>query len=118
MTISPAALANRYETVAPAAQVSTASAVVVTGSEIDARPWTTVAYTVVVANEAIKWSVWGAHAADYSDEVAVLSPATVAAAASSSYAATPAPFSRYRVKIIDDSGGTHGTATVRGIAKA
>ena len=115
--ISPTALAARYDAVSPVAQLSTASAVVVVGSELDARPRTTVAYTVAVITQAIKWSVWGANASDFSDEVAVLAPATVAAAASSSYAATPAPYSYYRVKIIDDSGGVHGTATVRGIAK-
>lgn len=115
--LSPAALAARYSTVAPAAQASTASTVVVADSEIDARPYSSVAYTISVATNAIKWSVFAANAADYSDEVAVVSATTVAAGASTSYAVAPAPYSYYRVKIIDDSGGVHGTATVRGIAK-
>lgn len=105
------------ETVAPDPQASTNATVVVTGSGMDARPWTSLAYTVVVATNAIKWSVFGANAADYSDEVAVLSAATVAAGAGSSYSVSLAPFAYYRVKIIDDSGGVHGTATVRGIMK-
>ncbi len=105
------------DAVAPVAYTTTASTVVVTGSEIDARPWKSLSYTVVVATQAIKWSVWGANAADYSDEVAVLAAATVAAGAASSYSVVPPPFSYYRVKGIDDSGGVHGVMTVRGIAK-
>lgn len=107
----------QISTVAPAAQASTASTVVVTDSGIDARAWITVCYTISVATQAIKWSVFGANASDYSDEVAVLTATTVAAAAASSYTASPAPYSYYRVKIIDDSGGVHGTATVRGVVK-
>lgn len=104
-------------TVTPDAQTSTASTVVTSGSEIDARPWTSVCYTVVCATNAIKWSVWGANASDYSDEVAVLAAATVASGASSSYTVAQAPFGYYRTKVIDDSGGVHGVATIRGIAK-
>ena len=104
-------------TCTPDAQTSTASTVVVTGSGLDTGPHLTVAYTVVVATNAIKWSVFGANSSDYSDEVAVLAAATVASGARSSDPATPAPFRYYRVKIIDDSGGVHGSATVRGIAK-
>lgn len=108
----------QIETVAPTGQLSTASTVVVTGSEMDARPWQSLAYTVVVATNAIKWSVWAANASDYSDEVAVLSAATVASGATSSYATTQAAYSYYRVKITDDSGGVHGTATIRGVMKS
>ena len=107
----------QVETVAPAAIASTASTVVVTGSEMDVRGWRSIAYTIVVATQAVKWSVFGANASDYSDEVAVLSATTVAAGASSSYSNSLAPFAYYRVKTIDDSGGVHGTSTVRGIAK-
>lgn len=104
-------------TCTPAAQLSTASTVVVADSELDARFASTLAYTIVVITQAIKWSVFGAHASDYSDEVAVLAATTVAAGAASSYAVSPPPYSYYRVKLIDDSGGVHGTATVRGVAK-
>lgn len=108
----------QIETVAPDAQASTASTAVVTGSELDARPWQSLSYSIVVATNAVKWSVFAANAADYSDEVAVLAATTVAAAATSSYAVTQAAYSYYRVKIIDDSGGVHGTATVRGVMKS
>lgn len=104
-------------TCAPTGQLSTASTAVVTDSGLDTGAFTSVAYTVTVATQAIKWSVFGANSSDYTDEVAVQAATTVAAAASGSYTATPAPFRYYRVKIIDDSGGVHGTATVRGVAK-
>lgn len=108
---------GQVETVAPDAQASTASTAVVTGSDMDARPWRSLAYTIVVATNAIRWSVFGANASDFSDEVAVLAATTVAAGANSSYSTTQAVFGFYRVKLIDDSGGVHGTATVRGIMK-
>lgn len=108
----------QIETVAPAAQASTNSTVVVTDSAIDVRGWRSLAYTIVVATNAIKWSVFGANAADFSDEVAVLTATTVAAAANSSYSVAQAPFAYYRVKITSDVADTHGTATVRGIAKS
>jgi len=107
----------QIETVSPDAQASTASAAAVTGSDMDARPWRSLAYTIAVATQAVKWSVWGANAADFSDEVAVLSPTTVAAAAVSSYSTAQAVYSYYRVKIIDDAEGVHGTATIRGVMK-
>lgn len=106
-----------FNTVAPTPQVSTNATVVVTGSDIDVRPYTSLAYTVTVATNAIKWSVWGANAADFSDETAVQAAATVTAGGVASYSVAQAPFSYYRVKIIDDAGGVHGTATIRGIAK-
>lgn len=115
--ITPGGREVEVATVAPDAQASTASTVVVASSDLDARAWRALSYTVAVATQAIKWSVFGANASDFSDEVAVLAATTVAAGANSSYSVAPPPFSYYRVKIIDDSGGVHGTATVRGIVK-
>jgi hypothetical protein len=100
------------------AQASTNATVVVAGAEIDATQYQSVAYTIVVVTNDVKWSVWGANAADYSDESAVLAAAAVTAGTSSSYTSSVAPFRYYRVKIIDSVGGTHGTATVNGVAKA
>ncbi|HVW37517.1 MAG TPA: hypothetical protein VHB99_09430, partial [Pirellulales bacterium] len=88
------------------------------GAEIDARQWRTVCYNVSVAGNNILWSVWGANASDYSDEVAVKAAAQVNVGAADSYAASPAPYAYYRVKIVDAVGGTHGTATVNGTAKS
>ncbi len=99
-------------------QTSTASTVVVAGSEIDATQCKTVCYTAVCATNAIKWSVFGANVSDYSDEVAVQAATTIASGAAGSYSTTAAPFRFYRVKVVDDSGGTHGSITVNGVAKA
>lgn len=99
------------------AQVSTNATVLVTNSEVDARGWRSLAYTISVITNAVTWSVWGANVSDYSDEVAVLAPVSVAGAANSSYSTSQAPFSFYRVKIIDTSGGSHGTATIGAIVK-
>src|ERR1035437_5025976 len=109
---------GNYATVTPTGQISTASTVVLAGCEFDARPWTAIAYTVAVITNSVTWSVWGANAADYSDEQAVLAPVSVIASATGTYVAALAPYAYYRVKIIDTVGGTHGTATVRGIVKA
>ena len=103
--------------VAPVAKTSANAIAVVTGSEIDARPWTSVAYTVSIATQSVDWSVWGANLSTYADEVAVLSAATVVAGAVSSYAVAQAPYAYYRVKIASSAGGVHGVATVNGIAK-
>jgi hypothetical protein len=98
-------------------QVSTNATAVVAGAEIDATQLRTVCYTIAVATHDVDWSVFAANASDYSDEVAVLNATKVSAGGNGSYTASPAPYRYYRVKIIDDVGGTHGQATVNGIAK-
>ena len=98
-------------------QASVNTDAVVDGSEIDARPWSSLAYTIAVATNDVTWTVFGANSSDYSDEVAVNGPASVAAAAASSYAVDPAPYGHYRVKIKSTVGGAHGVATVAGLAK-
>ncbi len=100
------------------AATSTASTAVATGAEIDATQFRTVCYTITVATHDVDWSVFGANVSDYSDEVAVLAAVKVASAGVSSYTVSPAPFRFYRVKIIDDVGGTHGVATINGVGKA
>lgn len=105
------------EMVTPVAQASTASDVVVSGSEMDVRMWKSISYTIKVATNAVTWTVFGANASGYSDEVVVQDAASVAANASGSYAVTQAPYAYYRVKIRDTVGGNHGTATVVGLAK-
>lgn len=103
--------------VAPAAQLSANADAVVVGSEIDALAWNSVSYTVTVADNSVTWTVFGANAADYSDEQVVSAAAPVAAGATGNYAVAQAPYAYYRVKIRSTVGGVHGTATVRGIAK-
>ncbi len=107
---------NNFETVAPAGLLSTDSFVAL--APIDAGPWLSLAYTISVATNDLDWEVFGANAADYSDEVSVQAEAQVNAGASASYAVQVAPYRYYRVKIKAAVGGSQGTATVVGIAKA
>lgn len=100
------------------AQASANADTVAAGSEIDARGWRSVAYTIQVATQSVDWTIFGANLADYSDEVAVQTEAPVAASAIASYAVAQAPYAYYRVKINSTVGGQHGTATISGIAKA
>lgn len=107
---------NNFETVAPTPLLSTNSLVAL--AAIDVGPWLSLAYTIAVATNSIDWTVFGANAADYSDEQVVQAEAAVAAAATGTYAVAQAPYRYYRVKIKSTVAGTHGTATVVGIAKA
>lgn len=119
MTVSLVGSAQKrraVEEITPAAQASTNATAVVTGSGLDAGPYDLISYTIVIATEDVDWSVFGANSSDYSDEVAVVSATTVGAGTASSYTAD-AGYRYYRVKIIDTVGDTHGTATVRGLAK-
>ena len=121
LTLVPGPLFNHaglyVDIVAPVGQLSTASTVVLAGAELDARGFRSLAYTVKVATQSVDWSVFGANASDYSDEVAVQAATTVVAGAAGSYVVAQAPYSFYRCKLIDTVGGVHGTATIRGILK-
>jgi len=105
------------EMVTPAAQASVAAETLLVGSQMDMRGWRSLAYTLQCAAQTITYNVYGANAADYSDEVVVSGPTDIAAAANSSYAVAQAPYGYYRVKILDKVGGVHGTVTLAGIAK-
>jgi len=107
---------HNFETVSPTAQESTAALVAL--GAIDCGPWASLSYTIKVVTNDVDWVVYGANQSDYSDEQVVQAQATVAAAASGTYAVAQAPYRYYRVKIVDTAGGVHGTATVVGIAKA
>lgn len=104
-------------TVAPSAQASTAVETVLAGSGMDARPWKSLAYTLANITNTITFSVYGANESDYSDEVVVSGPTDILAAANSSYAVAQAPYSYYRVKIVDKVAAAHGVVTLRGICK-
>ena len=114
-TVNAGGVNVQIEAVAPSGQVSTGSYAVVTGSELDARAWKTVAYTIGIITNSVYWKVFAANSSDYSDEVEVKAETSVAAAGFDSYSVSPAPFSYYRVKIKSNAGA--GTATVRGVAK-
>lgn len=105
------------DSIAPAGQASTNSEVLLAGSEIDARMWRSIAYTIAVVTAGVKWAVYGANASDYSDEQAVQALTNVAAGATGAYTVAQAPYAYYRVKIQSNVVDTPGTATLRGIAK-
>jgi hypothetical protein len=105
------------EVVAPAAQASADAAAVVVGSALDMRGWRSLAYTLANITNTITWWVYGANAADFSDEVIVDGPSDVLAAASDSYAVSQTPYGYYRVKIMSKVAGSHGTCTIVGVAK-
>jgi len=107
---------NNFETVAPAALLSTNSLVAL--AEIDVGPWLSLAYTIAVITNSVDWTVFGANASDYSDEQVVQVEAAVGAAATGAYAVAQATYRYYRVKIKSTTPDSHGTATVVGIAKA
>lgn len=102
-------------TVAPAALTSTNSQVAL--APIDVISWQSLSYTIKIATNDVDWEVFGANAADYSDEVTVQAEATVAAAAVGSYSTAQAVWRYYRVKITSTVDGVHGAATVVGVAK-
>jgi hypothetical protein len=103
--------------VTPNIQASTASAAVVVGSDMDMRPWRSLSYTILNADQTITWWVYGANAANFSDEVIVDGPSDVLASGIDSYDVQQAPYAYYRVKIIDKVGGVHGNCRVVGVAK-
>jgi len=107
---------QRQMEIASATQSSVNAETVVDGSEIDARAWDAVTYSVVVATKTITLNVYGALDASYSDE-RQLQTGDVAAAAVGYYTTTPPLYSYYRLKILSKVEGQHGDATVRGLAK-
>ncbi len=107
---------NNFEVAEPDALLSTNDYVAL--GAIDTGPWLSLAYTIAVITNHLKWTVYGANEPDYSDEQVVQAEATVNADATGTFTATIAPYRYYRVKIKAAAGGSQGTATVRGIAKA
>lgn len=107
---------SRLADIVSDSQVSTNSAVAIDGSTLYAALFDSLAYTFAVADNQVTVGVFGANAADFSDEVSVQS-GDVASGASGSYAVAPPPYTYYRVKINSKVGGSHGTVTLRGIAK-
>lgn len=98
-----------------AEQESTGSYVAIDDSQIDMRPWKSLAYTIKISDQNTNWKVFGANKADYSDEVEVKSEETVNAGEASSYAVSQAPYAYYRIKIVESVSG--GKAEINGIAK-
>jgi hypothetical protein len=84
---------------------------------IDTGTAVALVYTFKAATNALKWTVFGANLADFSDEAVVQAEATVNAAAVGNYSTTQAVYRFYRVKHKASVGGSQGTATVTAVAK-
>lgn len=108
-----------YSEVTPAAVASAAAYADVAGSTIDARMFQSVSYTLVNAGpNTICWKVLGANAATFADAVEVQAEADVLNAGVASYNTQIAVWRYYKVQVKDKVAASHGTPTVRGIAKA
>lgn len=95
---------------------TTSTNTVVSGTSLDCQSASKLILAVAAATNSIKYSLFGANAADYSDEVSILGPTTVAAAAWD-YQTVTSPTKRYyRVKVQDAVGGTHGTVYITLVA--
>jgi len=104
--------------VTPVAQASTASLVLVVGSTLDLLNKSSLSYTIENTGvDSMDWGVYGGNASDLSDSVLVNTAATVLAAGFDSYAVAVAPYRYYGVFIEDTVGGSHGEATLIGVAK-
>ncbi|MGH7892945.1 MAG: hypothetical protein ACREN0_11805 [Thermodesulfobacteriota bacterium] len=84
---------------------------------IDTGTAKSLVYTLAVVTNNLKWTVYGANAADYSDEAVVQSEATVNAGALGTYTTVQAVYRYYRAKLKAAVGGSQGTGTIRGVAK-
>lgn len=85
--------------------------------EIDIGTAKSLVYTLAVVTNDLDWTVFGANAEDYSDEVEVQAEASVAADAVGTYATTQAVYRYYRAKIKATVSESQGTGTIRGVAK-
>jgi hypothetical protein len=79
--------------------------------------WRSLAYTIAVATNDVKWTVYGANASDYSDEQVVQAEASVVAGTTGTYIVAQAPYAYYRVKIDSTVDDAHGVVTLRAIMK-
>jgi hypothetical protein len=79
---------------------------------VDMRNWQTLALTLLVTTHDLKWTVYGANLADFSDESVVQAEATVAIGGVGTYVTTAPPFGFYRPKIKANVGGSQGTGTI------
>ena len=100
-------------------QTSTNTETAVVGSGVDARAWRSLCATIYNADEAntVQWSVYGANASDYSDEVAVQALTDVGPLAAGTYSTTQAPYAYYRIKIHSKVDDAHGACTVYVVLK-
>jgi hypothetical protein len=110
--------AGYAEPLGPTQQASTDTLAVVAGSSVDVSASKAVRYGVEVSGQAVKWTVYGANVADYSDEQVVRAEVSVAAG-HTDHASFPSPaFSYYRVKIRSAATGQTGALLLAGLSGA
>jgi len=87
------------------------------GSVIDAREASSVALTVLNADNTISFKVQAANQVDFDDAVEVKAEADIPAAAVGTYVVAPAPYAYYRVMVKDKVAATHGNCVLTAIVK-
>lgn len=107
-------------------QISTNSAVALSGSELDCRGCRNCSYTFSVVTNAVTVQIWVANKSDFSDELSwnVANPASIAVGTNegwSGHTTTNVPinaaFAYCRVKILSSTTDQHGTITCVGYAQ-
>lgn len=113
------AITSKYTTVAPTAQASTSSYLIVAGSLMNTLNRNSLSYTIKnTGAESIDWKIVAGNLSDLSDGVIVNAAATITAGAyGTAYAVTTTPYAWYAVYIVDTVGASHGEATINGICK-
>lgn len=99
-------------------QVSDNTNTLVAGSILNASRALAVSFTIQnTGDNSIQWQVRGGNLSDLSDGAIVQAAATVTAGSYATYALSTAPYQFYGVFIESTVDGSHGEATIKGIAK-
>jgi hypothetical protein len=91
---------GRYELLHGASSTANASPAVVDGSQLDARAWRSIDYSLFVYSSSAVWTIWGSNASDYGSEVQLVASAAVASGATGTFSQANAPYQYYRVKVV------------------
>jgi hypothetical protein len=109
---------EKDQSVAPAAQATTAAWADVAGSTLDTLHQKCVSFTIInTGANSLDWKVLASNDAAFTVAVEVKASAAVLAGASDSYSATVAVWRYYKVQVQDTAAPNHGEATVHGVAK-
>lgn len=108
---------NTFDLVSLVAQQVTDPLTAYPATELDLRKRTSLSYTILVATQNVRWSVYAGNAPDFSDESVIQAEATVLVGAVGTFSTALAVFAYYHVKLRSAVAGVPGTATVTGLAK-
>jgi hypothetical protein len=104
---------GRFEILHGCAQASTNSFVVLDGSELDARAWRSLEYSLTVLGNDVDWAVYGDNAVAFGTEVCVQVADTIVQSASGSFSVANAHYEFYRIKIKSTVAETVASACTR-----